>query len=58
MMQWILARWGDILVLAALALIVGLVIRNMLRDKKKGNCCGCSSCKGCSRSSACQREKG
>ena len=58
MMQWILAHWGDILVLAVLTLIVGLVIRNMLRDKKKGKCCGCSGCTGCSMAGSCQREKG
>ena len=57
-MQWILAHWGDILVLAVLALIVGLVSRNMLRDKKKGKCCGCSGCTGCSMAGSCQREKG
>lgn len=41
-------NWGDVLVLAVLALIVGAVITKLIRDKKKGTCCGCSSCKGCS----------
>ncbi len=36
---------GDILVLAVLSLIVGLVIAQMRRDRKKGNHCG--GCKGC-----------
>ena len=44
---------GDIIVIAVLALVVGLVIRGMIRDKKKGKCCGCSSCKGCSMAGSC-----
>ncbi|MGM9589636.1 MAG: FeoB-associated Cys-rich membrane protein [Faecousia sp.] len=46
---------GDLIVIAALALIVGLIIRGMIRDRKKGHCGGCSgccagkaSCTGCS----------
>ena len=27
---------GDIIVLAVLALVIGLVVRGMIRDKKKG----------------------
>ena len=38
---------GDIIVLAVLALVIGLVIRGMIRDKKKGKCCGCSGCSSC-----------
>ena len=49
--------WGDILVLAVLALIVGLVIRSMIRDKKKGKCCGCHGCTGCSMAGACHQTK-
>ena len=44
---------GDILVLAALALIIGLIIRGMLRDKKEGKACGCGSCTGCSMAGSC-----
>ena len=40
--------FGDIIVLAVLALVVGLVVRGMIRDKKKGKCGGCSGCSGCS----------
>ena len=41
--------FGDIVVLAVLALVVGLVVRGMIRDKKKGKSCGgCSGCSGCS----------
>lgn len=41
-------NWGDVIVLAVLGLIVGAVIAGMIRNKKKGKCCGCSSCAGCS----------
>ena len=45
--------FGDILVLAVLALIIGLIIRGMVRDKKKGKACGCGSCTGCSLAGSC-----
>ena len=38
---------GDIIVLAALAVIIGLIVRGMIRDKKAGKCSGCSGCTGC-----------
>ncbi|MDE6888516.1 MAG: FeoB-associated Cys-rich membrane protein [Eubacterium sp.] len=41
---------GTIVVLAGLAVVVGLVIRGMIRDKKQGRSgCGgdCSRCRGC-----------
>lgn len=38
---------GDIIVIAVLVLIVALIVRGMIRDKKKGKCCGCSGCSGC-----------
>ena len=47
--------WGDILVLTVLALIVGLVIRGMIRDKKKGKCC--NGCAGCSMAGSCHQTK-
>ena len=45
---------GTILVLAILAVIVGLALRGMYRDKKQGKTCGSCSCcsggcSGCSR---------
>ena len=50
MLAWLSAHYGDIVVLAVLALIVGGIIWNILRNKKKGKtgCSGCSSCTGCS----------
>ena len=44
---------GDIIVLGVLALIVGLIIAGMIRDKKKEKSCGCGSCKGCSMAGSC-----
>ncbi len=41
---------GTIVVLAGLVVVVGLVIRGMIRDKKQGRSgCGgdCSRCRGC-----------
>ena len=38
---------GDIIVIAVLVLIIGLIIRGMIRDKKAGRCSGCSGCTGC-----------
>ena len=39
--------WGDVIVISVLALIVAGVIWGMIRDKKKGKCCGCSGCSSC-----------
>lgn len=44
---------GDIIVLGVLAVVVVLIIAGMIRDKKKGKSCGCSSCKGCSMAGSC-----
>ena len=42
---------GTILVLAVLAVLIGLAVRSMIRDKKAGKSlqCGgdCRHCKGC-----------
>ena len=38
---------GDMIVIAALVLIIGLIVRGMIRDKKAGKCSGCSGCTGC-----------
>ena len=49
---------GDIIVLGVLAVIVGLIVAGMIRDKKKGKRCGCSSCKGCSMAGSCGSQSG
>lgn len=41
---------GDLIVLAVLALVVGLALRSLLRNRESGGCsCGgdCSSCGSC-----------
>ena len=39
---------GDIIVISVLVLIVALIIGSMIRQKKKGTCCGnCSTCTKC-----------
>ncbi len=45
--------FGDIIVIAVLVLIIALIVRGMIRDKKKGKCCGCSGCSGCPSKGAC-----
>ena len=45
--------FGDIVVLAVLGLIIGSVIRKMVKDKKSGKSCGCGSCQGCSMAGSC-----
>ena len=39
---------GDVIVISVLALVVGLVIFSLFKQKQKGGCSGCSgSCNGC-----------
>ena len=47
MLQWIQQNWGSIVILAVLALIVGVIVFFHFRAKKRGksSCCGgCSQC--------------
>ncbi len=56
MLAWLSANWINIALAAVLVLIVGLLIRGMIRDKKAGkSACGCScaSCGACGGCSAC-----
>ena len=59
MLNWLSANLVDIALIAALALIVGLLIRGMIRDRKagkspcEGNCAACGACKGCSACGGC-----
>ena len=60
MLAWISANLINIALTAAVALIVGLLIFVMVRDKKTGkSSCGgsCSGCASCGGSSACRRGK-
>ena len=45
---------GDIIVISVLVMIVALIVRGMIRNKKQGKCSGCSGCSGCSSCAACQ----
>ena len=50
MLVWLSANWINIILVAVLVLIVGLVIRGMIREKKSGKCscgCDCASCSAC-----------
>ena len=39
---------GDMILLAVLGVCVFFAVRSLLRNKKKGGCCGnCAGCKGC-----------
>lgn len=49
--------WGTIAVLAILAVVVGLIIFYMVRQKKSGkNSCGCG-CENCPNSGCCHNQK-
>ena len=45
--------FGDMIVIAVLLLVIGLIVRGMIRDKKQGKCCGCSGCSGCPSRNCC-----
>ena len=50
MLTWLSANLINIALIAVLALIVGLLLRGMIRDRKEGTCaCGgsCASCGAC-----------
>ena len=53
MFAWLSANLINIALIAVIALVVGLLIRSMIRDKKAGksscggNCASCGACGGC-----------
>lgn len=53
MFAWLTANLINIALIAMIALVVGLLIRSMIRDKKAGksscggNCASCGACGGC-----------
>lgn len=54
-MDWLANNIGTILVAAILAIIVILIIRKMIRDRRSGRrSCSCG-CEGCTGSSVCGR---
>ena len=59
MFAWLSANLINIILVAVLVLIVGLLLRGMIRDKKAGksscggNCASCGACGGCSACNQC-----
>lgn len=59
MVSWISANLVNIALIAAIVLIVGLLIRVMVRDRRAGkapcggNCASCGACRGCDGCSRC-----
>ena len=64
MLNWLSVNLVNIALIAALVLIVGLLIRSMVRDRKAGkspcgeNCAACGACKGCSACGSCHAMNG
>lgn len=57
MLEFITANLATILICAVLAVVVGLVIRSMAKDKKSGKTsCGCG-CSGCAMKDQCHKNK-
>ena len=53
MLTWLSANLINIVLIAVIALIVGLLLRGMIRDRKAGksscggSCASCGACGGC-----------
>ncbi len=57
MFAWIAENIGTILITAALVLIVALITRKLIKDKKKGkSSCGCN-CAHCAMAGSCHPQK-
>ena len=57
MLAWIAENIGTILITAALVLIVALIARKLIKDKKKGkSSCGCN-CAHCAMAGSCHSQK-
>ena len=54
MLQILFANLGTILVLLLLAVVVGLIVRHLVRQHKRGGCAGCSG--GCGSCTACHTQ--
>ena len=63
MFAWLSANLINIVLVAVIALITGLLIRSMVRNKKAGksscggNCASCGACSGCSACGTCGAAK-
>lgn len=53
MFTWLSVNWINIALVAAIVLVVGLLIRGLIRDRKAGksscggNCAACGACGSC-----------
>ncbi len=57
MLHFISENIGNIIVCVILLVIVGLALRGILVNKKKGKCsCGCD-CEGCPSASICHKDR-
>lgn len=50
--------WFDWLLIGGLAVLFVLALRHIIRQAKKGRCCGCSGCEGCPSRSGCEEGLG
>ena len=63
MLNWLSANLVNIALIEALVLIVGLLIRGMIRDRKAGkspcggNCASCGACRDCASCGSCAAAK-
>ena len=59
MLAWLSANLINIVLIAVIVLITGMLIRSMIRDRKAGksscggNCASCGVCSGCSTCNKC-----
>ena len=57
MLQWIQTNLGTMLICAVLIVIVALIVRSLVRQKRQGkSSCGCN-CAHCAMHGACPRQK-
>ena len=63
MLAWLSANLINIVLIAVIVLVVGLLIRGMIRDRKAGksscggSCASCGACGGCSACGKCPSMK-
>lgn len=56
MTEWFAANWGTILTAGIIVLVVILVIRVLIKDKKAGRSGCAAGCAGCAMKGACCRQ--
>ncbi len=56
MLEWLSQHIATIIICAVLAVIFGLMLWSLLRDKKKGRSSCCGGCAGCAMAGHCHPE--